>query len=78
MKTRMKNLLAIREFLLHQDNIKMLSVAGNGVIKIAYDASLVSVEEATGIMSECGVSSFCVALDWRANAVFVTINPVRL
>jgi hypothetical protein len=78
MESKIKDLLALRDFMQAQDSIRVISVGRSGVVKIAYDAERVSVDEATGHMRKCGVSDFDASLDWRSSCVFVTINPSKI
>lgn len=69
--------MALRDFMAAQEDVRVLSVARNGFMKIAYDAERVSVDKATDNMRKCGVGNFDVSLDCRSGCVFVTIKSEK-
>jgi hypothetical protein len=72
------SLAVLSRILLDQDQIKVVSVSGNGVIKVVFDSEKVSVgdiflkEGIEGIIE--GSHSFMEG-DPRSNSIFITIKP---
>jgi hypothetical protein len=58
----------------HQSDIREVSVARNGLIKIAYNAEQVNVGCAKKRMEKLGVKDFTVTLDWYYGRVLVEIK----
>jgi hypothetical protein len=69
-----QNIFAMREYMAHQKDIRLVSVAQNGVIKIVYNAERVGVGEAETRMEALGVRNFRTEFDSLSCSVFVTIR----
>jgi hypothetical protein len=75
MKELEANLTALSVFLTGQDQIKVVSVAGNGVIKVVFDSEKVSVGDLFRDGGPIWPGKCSVDTDARSNSIFVTVRP---
>ena len=74
MKEFVSSLFVLQKYLTGHDNIKTVSVARNGNIKIVYDNAIMSVSDVEKRMGEYGISNYHITSDWRSNSIFVDIR----
>ena len=74
MKDFVNSLFVLQKYLVGHDNIKTVSVANNGNIKIVYDNAIMSENDVEKRMGEYGISNYRITSDWRSNSIFVDIK----
>jgi len=74
MKEFVNSLFVVQKYLLDHDNIKVVSVARNGMIKIVYDHAIMSLNDCDRRMKEYGIVNYSVSSDWCSNSIFVSFE----
>ena len=68
-------LITVQQYLMSDDEITMVSVHKSGIIKIVFDASMMSGSDCVARMQEFGISGFSWTTDLRSNSIFMTVKP---
>lgn len=75
MKDFVNSLMVMQKYMLDHDNIRTISVARNGIIKIVFDHEIMSENDCRRRMEEYGISEYEMAADWHSNSIFITVKP---
>jgi hypothetical protein len=71
MKEYINNLFAIQKYLQDHDNIKVVSIAKNGMITVVFDNGEMSENDCRQRMKQYGISDYTLSSDWHTNTIFV-------
>jgi hypothetical protein len=69
------SLMSAQEHMLGQYGIRVASVAGNGIVKIAFDSDIMDEMDCKRYMDECGIREYEMSADLRSSSIFITIKP---